>query len=199
MTKRILCYGDSNTWGQVAFKEIQIPLENRWTTILGELLLDAEVISEGKCARIAGDFETINPDLNGQKEFKEVLQRYLPIDVVVISLGTNDLKKRYSRTSNQIKDDLLWYKDVTKQVCEAEGVTEPRVIYLTPPNFRSPKDYFDADDKIRTDMIELLADQSESVSINDLELSEDGVHISLNDHKRIAEELAIAIGRKYEK
>lgn len=190
MTKRILCYGDSNTWGQVAFEEIQIPLTSRWATILGNLLGGVEVICEGKCARIAGNYETLNPDLNGQNDYEKVLKQYLPVNVVVISLGTNDLKKRYSRTARQIADDLLWYKDVTKRVCDAESANETYVLYLAPPNFQSPKDYFDADDKIRTDMIELLKIKADVVVLNDLELSEDGVHISVNDHKRIANALA---------
>ena len=64
--KKILCFGDSNTWGQVAYVENQIAEPLRWTSILDNKLGDDyEVTSDGVCARIAGSYEDVNPRLNG--------------------------------------------------------------------------------------------------------------------------------------
>lgn len=191
-TLKILCYGDSNTWGQVAFEERQIPEQERWTTLLGEQL-GAEVIPAGQCSRIAGDYDTDEPERNGRDPFLATLKNCLPLDIVVIALGTNDLKKRYQRTAQQIVDDLLWYRDTATSVCEERGYPVPNFVFQLPPNFNSPKDYFDADDSVRLAVNEQMSRRAEVVMINDLELSEDGVHISINDHKRIADELTTKI------
>lgn len=190
--RKVLCYGDSNTWAQVAFEERQIPEQERWTTLLGEQL-GVEVIPAGQCARIAGDYDSDEPERNGREPFLAALKNSLPLDIVVIALGTNDLKKRYQRTAQQIVEDLLWYRDTATSVCEEQGYPVPKFVYQLPPNFNSPKDYFDADDSVRLAVIERMREQAEIVIINDLELSEDGVHISVNDHKIIADELTTKI------
>ena len=191
-TSKVLCYGDSNTWGQVAFEYRQIPEQKRWTTLLGKQL-GAEVISAGQCARIAGDYDSNEPERNGREPFLTVLKESLPLNIVVIALGTNDLKKRYQRTAQQIVEDLLWYRDTATSVCGEQGYPVPKFVYQLPPNFSSPKDYFDADDSVRLAVNEQMSRHAEVVIISDLELSEDGVHISVNEHKRIADELTTKI------
>ena len=47
---RILCYGDSNTWGYIPGVGTRYKKEERWTGIL-ESLTKAEVIEEGMCGR----------------------------------------------------------------------------------------------------------------------------------------------------
>ena len=52
--KRILCFGDSNTWGRIPGKKFRrFPVDQRWTGILQKLLgEDYEVIEEGLTARV---------------------------------------------------------------------------------------------------------------------------------------------------
>lgn len=50
--KTILCYGDSNTWGNVPSSFLRYPRDVRWPAVLQNLLgEDYEVISEGLCGR----------------------------------------------------------------------------------------------------------------------------------------------------
>jgi len=74
MTKSILCYGDSNTWGYVAGKfNLQTqymeryPRDIRWTGRLQKLLGDQYyVIEEGLNGRSTNVDSDIPPDRNGK-------------------------------------------------------------------------------------------------------------------------------------
>ena len=48
MAKRILCFGDSNTWGAIPLSEERYPSDVRWTGVLQGLLgSEWTVIEEG--------------------------------------------------------------------------------------------------------------------------------------------------------
>lgn len=165
--------------------------ERQWCWILEKHLGDDyRVIQEGLCARIAGDYELEKPVRNGQRVFEAMLRSALPLDAIVIALGTNDLKNGYNRSADQIVNDLLWYKE--KMINTKESMLEvlPKFVYLAPPNFSDNKDYFDADELKRQDVIKKLQEKTENVIvINDLEMSEDGVHFSENDHQAVAKKV----------
>ncbi len=95
--KTILCYGDSNTWGYNASSGARYPLNARWTSVLArELGDDYHVIAEGLNGRT-----TVWPDpiegeyKNGKSYLIPCLESHHPVDLVVLMLGTNDLKHRY--------------------------------------------------------------------------------------------------------
>ena len=189
--KKILCFGDSNTWGQVAYVENQIAEPLRWTSILDNKLGDDyEVTSDGVCARIAGSYEDVKPLLNGKKDFEKIIKNHKCYEIIIIALGTNDLKKRYNRSSKMIVSDLSWYEDVVSKRCLDREGKSTKFIYVAPPNFNAEKDYFDDDEIVRAEVVELLMQKKDNVvSFNDLELSRDGVHISIGDHERHAQSI----------
>lgn len=92
----ILCYGDSNTngsnpaggrWGRF----------ERWTGILQQLLGDEYyVIEEGCGGRTTVMEDFLEPDKNGRKHLPVALRTHRPLDLVLIMLGTNDMKRRFS-------------------------------------------------------------------------------------------------------
>lgn len=107
--RTILCYGDSNTWGAIPgpFRD-RFPIHVRWPGALFKLLRTAgyRVVEAGLCGRttvfddpIEGAFGV---DKNGLRMFSSVLASHSPVDVVVIMLGTNDLKRRFSATPTDI-------------------------------------------------------------------------------------------------
>ena len=91
---RILCYGDSNTWGYIPGVGTRYKKEERWTGIL-ESLTKAEVIEEGMCGRttVFGDY--VEPFCNGMKYIDQCVLSPVPLDDIVIMLGRNDSKRRY--------------------------------------------------------------------------------------------------------
>ncbi len=103
--KTILCYGDSNTWGakpvEVLGDSHRYPYEVRWTTVLQNELGPAfQVIPEGLNARTTVFDDDINGHhKNGQPYFFPCLETHMPLDLVIIMLGTNDLKPRFAKTA----------------------------------------------------------------------------------------------------
>jgi len=95
--KTILCYGDSNTWGYNPATGARYPLEARWVSVLArELGAGYTVIPEGLNGRT-----TVWPDpvegeyKSGKSYLIPCLESHYPIDLVVLMLGTNDLKHRF--------------------------------------------------------------------------------------------------------
>ncbi|GHU63404.1 hydrolase [Clostridia bacterium] len=102
MTKRILCFGDSNTWGATPTGQpvydnyaVRFPSEVRWTGRLQQLLSsDYRIIEEGHNGRTTVFADQLQMDRNGIEHIDVCLETHEPLDLVVVMLGTNDLKPR---------------------------------------------------------------------------------------------------------
>ena len=102
--KTILCYGDSNTWGFNPHDGSRYDHKTRWPRAL-ERLLNAGappddplfwVVEEGLNGRTSCREDPVEGDRNGLRQVMAVLESHKPLDMVVVMLGTNDLKPRYS-------------------------------------------------------------------------------------------------------
>lgn len=95
--KNILCYGDSNTWGYDAEMKFRFPVDVRWTGVLAcELGLGYHVIEEGLNARTTVWDDPFEEGKNGKNTIAPILASHCPLDLVIIMLGTNDMKNRFS-------------------------------------------------------------------------------------------------------
>ena len=91
--RNILCYGDSNTWGYTPATGERYPIDVRWTGVLQqELGAGYRIIEEGLNARTTAYEDPWSLWRNGQDYLPGCLISQKPIDLLVISLGTNDLK-----------------------------------------------------------------------------------------------------------
>lgn len=80
---RVLCYGDSNTWGYNPVNGLRLSEKERWTGVLQKNLGDGfEVIEDGLNGRAV---------LGDSSSFSDALQYNSPFDVAVIFLGINDI------------------------------------------------------------------------------------------------------------
>lgn len=92
--KTILCYGDSLTWGYNPQGPSRHPLEDRWPSVLqAELGTSVQVIADGLNGRTtAYDDHLAGEDRNGARTLPVALGAHSPLDLVIILLGTNDMK-----------------------------------------------------------------------------------------------------------
>jgi len=103
--KNILCFGDSNTWGYDARTEQRFPPEVRWTGIAQTLLGSPyRIIEEGLNGRTTVLDDMLGCNKNGKKHLPVLLESHRPLDLLVIMLGTNDLKVRFTMTPA----DIAW-------------------------------------------------------------------------------------------
>ena len=96
--KRILCYGDSNTYGHdPARGGARLPREQRWPGALAGLLGEGyEILEEGLCGRTTVLEDPTAPGLNGLSYLGPCLLSHRPLDLVILMLGTNDLQVVHS-------------------------------------------------------------------------------------------------------
>ena len=120
--KHILCYGDSNTFGHdpVAHGG-RIPFEERWTGRLSmKLWPEARIIEEGLCSRTTIFDDPFHEDVNGLKGIGMAIRSAQPLDLVVIMLGTNDLKNYFHMPPSQIARGVGVLVDKVRSLTDAE-------------------------------------------------------------------------------
>jgi lysophospholipase L1-like esterase len=139
--QRIVCYGDSNTWGLDAFTpgDAMRRFKHPWPRVLARQLGPGyDVVSEGLNGRttMVDDPFMDSYDVNGRRTLPPILHSHKPIDVLVIMLGTNDLKKHLNlspqliaRGAATLANDAL-RMDVWRST--------PRVLLVCPVSIKQP-------------------------------------------------------------
>jgi lysophospholipase L1-like esterase len=131
---RILCFGDSNTWGYNPATEDRFDEETRWTGVLQAALgSDFIVIEEGLNGRTTVWNDPIEGYKNGHDYLVPCLETHRPLDLVVLMLGTNDLKRRFSLSAYDIAQGVaVLLRAISYSKAGGDG-RAPRVLLLAPP------------------------------------------------------------------
>lgn len=131
--KTILCYGDSNTYGLKSDLVSRYPRNVRWTGILQEKLgSEYYVIEEGLGGRTTVWDDPVEDYKNGKKYLLPCLDSHKPLDLVIIMLGTNDLKSRFSVTPFDIGASM---ENLVKTIIKSDAGVDfqpPKILLVTP-------------------------------------------------------------------
>lgn len=110
--RRILVFGDSNSWGWIPVEKAipteRYPADTRWPGVMrNELGEGYEVVVDALSGRTTDVDDPTFPSLtgaglNGSKALPAVIAAHLPLDLVVIMLGTNDTKAHFERSAFRI-------------------------------------------------------------------------------------------------
>lgn len=104
---RVLCYGDSNTYGHIPAEGGRYDRHTRWPGRLQELLGESwHVIEEGLNGRTTAFEDEFVPGRCGLDVIGEVVQGHDPFDILIIMLGSNDCKRRFRASAEMITDGL---------------------------------------------------------------------------------------------
>lgn len=144
--KKILCYGDSNTWGFVAgsfdFETGGMkrhPEDVRWTSLLQEQLgEDYLIIEDGLCGRntnIGNPPELGGESCNGKTSLQPSLLSSAPLNLVILMLGTNDLKTAFNRTVDEVIAGLEELINIIQAGLYGSDMEQPPKILLVSPPF----------------------------------------------------------------
>lgn len=132
--KTILCYGDSNTWGYHPATKKRYGRDERWAGVLRqELGEDYLVIEEGLNGRTTVWDDPIEGYKNGKDYLIPCLDTHRPLDLVIIMLGTNDLKKRFSLTAFDIAKGAGVLVEIAQKSAAGPDDQAPKVLLLAPP------------------------------------------------------------------
>lgn len=132
--KTILCYGDSNTWGYNPATQERYSHTQRWTRLLQNQLGHAyHVVEEGQNGRTTVHDDPVEGHKNGMTYLLPCLESHKPVDLVVLMLGTNDLKQRFSKPANDIARSVSRVIHAIQTSEFGPGAAAPSVLLLAPP------------------------------------------------------------------
>ncbi|MBN2510399.1 MAG: SGNH/GDSL hydrolase family protein [Spirochaetales bacterium] len=132
--KTILCFGDSNTWGYDPVGNSRHEYENRWPTVLQEQLgKEYLVVPEGLNGRTSVWEDSVEGDKNGSRHLVPCLESHKPLDAVILFLGVNDLKRRFSLSAWDIAAGVGKLVDMVRASGAGPGGSAPAVLVLVPP------------------------------------------------------------------
>ena len=130
----ILCYGDSNTYGYVPETGMRYPKDVRYPGRLQALLGENyTIIEEGCNGRTTIHDDPIDGWKNGLDYLKPCLNSHKPVDIVILMLGSNDLKATFRLTAEEITDGAAVLVDVIKSFTKEKQGFIPGIILVSPP------------------------------------------------------------------
>ena len=207
--KRILCFGDSNTWGynpESQFPEnnapARFPEDTRWTGRLAQLLGEGyTVIEEGldnrtTCFRDPGYYGRSGVDI-----LPVLLESHSPLDMIIIMLGTNDVKTMYSASPHVISAGMERLVHICKNTCSLPYTSsaDAKILVVAPVRLHadtSGKDWYDftAESYAKSEKLPAVyqavaerngcafLDASKHISAGDI----DGIHLDAKGHEALA-------------
>ncbi len=134
MVTNALCYGDSNTYGYIPgsggryTRDVRYP--GRLQMLLGD---DYNVIEEGCSGRTTLYDDPIDGWKNGMDYLKPCIYSHRPIHIVILMLGSNDLKATFHLTAEQMAQSAGKLVDVIKSFTEEKQEFIPKIILVSPP------------------------------------------------------------------
>ncbi|MFH1649030.1 MAG: SGNH/GDSL hydrolase family protein [Candidatus Woesearchaeota archaeon] len=203
---RILCYGDSNTWGWVpsSMGAKRYDKANRWPGVLQTLLGDLyEVIEEGLGARTTM-FDDPRPEFplrNGLESLPIILESHLPLKYVILMLGTTDTKEMFGLNVEEIANGMRQLVRTVKRMKLIEDGVPAKILVVVPPIVKEDADFasklFRGGTEKGAGLVETYARVAKEEEVfflnptNEVHVDpEEGVHLDNIGHRKLAKMIA---------
>jgi lysophospholipase L1-like esterase len=135
----VVCYGDSNTHGAIGATGRRHPRDVRWPGVVAAALAGrAVVIEEGLNGRTTIWDDPFTAGRNGRTYLMPCLASHAPVAVVVIMLGTNDLKAIYRLGAPDIAAGAGSLVDLVRESAAGPDGRPPAVLLVAPPLLGPP-------------------------------------------------------------
>jgi lysophospholipase L1-like esterase len=203
----IVAYGDSNTWGYDPAAGARFAPGLRWTGILqSELGPSFKVIEEGLNGRTTVFDDPIEPFRNGLTYLTPCLLSHAPLDLIVISLGCNDLKRRFWLSPGDIALGAERLIVTAKALAVGPGGAAPDIILAAPPPVVELTAFADMFDGAREKSQALGACYAAIAKLHGVGFLDagahihcsplDGIHYEADQHAILGRAMAAAVSRR---
>ena len=199
--KTILCFGDSNTWGVVPNENRRYKKSERWPCLLGMLLPEEwRIVEEGQPGRTTLYDDPASGFTSGLQALRSSLNSYQP-DLVILMLGTNDLKTSFRLSVSDISDSVAKLaKEITGFTGEGKS-NPPQVLLVAPPPIVESGSFarlfFTGSEEKSHQFAEYYKQRAEKFGCGFFDASpivsccpEEGVHWPLEQHRNMAEAIS---------
>jgi lysophospholipase L1-like esterase len=202
--KNVLAFGDSLTWGADASTGGRHSFEDRWPNALAAALDgQARVFAEGLNGRttIFDDY-SIPTERNGAKALPMLLATHEPLDLVIIFLGTNDMRSHICGNAAGSAMGIARLINIVKTFAYKPGHNVPKVLVMSPPLVSAGEDALFNDVMSGAEALSkeyaaqyALVCEREEVAFFDVSRivktdPVDGVHLTAKDTRAIGESIA---------
>ena len=136
--RTVMCFGDSNTHGTMA---LRFPMDirrfdraTRWPGVMASALGDGwQVVEEGLPSRTTVHDDPVEGHhKNGVRVLPALLDSHRPLDLVIVMLGTNDLKMRYSVPAMDISISVEQLLRLIAMSNAGPDLTPPKALLVAP-------------------------------------------------------------------
>lgn len=206
MKKNVLIFGDSNTWGwnpNNTLDNIQrFGKDVRWAGLIENLLGDDyNIVAEGLNGRTTVWDDPIEEYRCGKHHLVPMLDTHSPLDLVVIFLGTNDLKSRYSLTA----EDVAFGAGLLVQKTIAHLGASIKVLLVCPPPIGPLKrgiftEMFKGGYETSLELGKYFEGVAKASNVEFIDLGKhvetshvDSIHLDAENHKKLADVMAAKI------
>lgn len=130
--KTIVCFGDSNTHSYNSATGGRFTEDERWTCLLAEYLGENYAVKEeGLGGRTTVFSDPLMEGADGLTYLFPCMMSHEPIDLLIIMLGTNDSKIRFSATPENIAAGL---DRLTRKALSIDAWrSTPNILLIAPP------------------------------------------------------------------
>lgn len=203
--KTIVCYGDSNTWGaDPVVQGNRFDRVVRWPGVLRAALgEDFLVTEEGLNGRTTVWDDPIEGYKNGKEYLIPCLETHKPLDLVIVMLGTNDLKVRFSVPAYDIANSAGVLIDIIQRSRTGLNESAPQVLLIAPPPIFEVGDFADMFEGSRAKSLKFaeqyqrVADEFGCAFLNAGSVIEsspaDGIHFEPSEHRKLGEAVAVQV------
>ncbi len=199
--KTILCFGDSNTWGWNPHTQSRYDLHERWPGVLrDELGAGYWVIEEGQNGRTTVWDDPIEGHKNGAAYLPACLESHAPLDLVIIMLGTNDLKTRFSVPACDIAQSAGVLVDIVQKSAAGRDGAAPQVLLMAPAPLDNLSDFvemFEGGVEKSRKLGAYYRQVAEQYGCHFLDAGQivtvstaDGVHLDASEHEKLGKNVA---------
>jgi lysophospholipase L1-like esterase len=214
--KTILCYGDSNTWGFIPESITEAyprrhPRDVRWPGVMQrELGAEYHVIEEAQNGRTTVHDDMINLHRNGRGYLPACLESHKPIDLVILMLGTNDLKATFNLSPPEIAAGAAQLAKMILASDAGPRAKAPKVLLVAPPRMGHMPHLPDVYEKLTGAQeksgrfpacYEAVAQALGCAYLNCQEFASpsptDGIHLEAADHAKLGKAMAEAVKRMF--
>lgn len=197
----ILCFGDSNTWGYKPLTGERLRRTERWPGILQHALgADCNVIEEGLNGRTTAFDEPFREGRNARKSLLAVLESHAPLDLLIIMLGTNDLKHHLNVSAHESARGLSSLLQIASTSGSTFNQTSPNILVVAPPKFGNLSElmahHFEGSVARSAELPMVYKDACAPWGCSFVDsnpvasVGEDGIHLNQQGHRALARALA---------
>ena len=196
--RTVLCFGDSNTWGFDPETDGRRPWDRCWPGFLQQRLGPGyRVVEEGLNGRTSCFEDPLCRDRNGRAMLGPLLESHSPVDMLVLMLGTNDMKHRFGLSAYDVARGV----QVLVQDAWQSDFPPRRILWICPPRLTVVRaagaaEFQNAGEKSArlAQFCEPLARESGALFLNAGSVVSgdrlDGVHLTEAEHEALAAAVA---------